>query len=578
MRNAQKILLIILCALLALTGSSQAAEQQTSQTLSDQPSETLSLLKRFNDNVSATTANAFFQQLLSEEFIDETIHFDDNTPPDTLRAQVWYWAGEYLNDNQKYAEATQYLVKALLLLKAGADRSTLADCLNLMAVVYVRLSEYDKAAQYALQCYQLDEASGDPDLISSSLNSLAGIYMTGGQPKEAEQYILKAIDVAHKADNPARMAVLQGMASEVYHALGRDNEALKYADEAYRLDIEGGREGRAMVRLAQKASVLLGLNRWEEAEQLLTEVIPFFRNAGEQHSLGIALNKMGMALLSQKRQAESVPYYREAAQIFSQIGDMANELHSHRGLYESLWEIDPDSAKAELERFNDLKDSIYNSVSAEKLARYNAEFGNDWLQIESHAQRKAKSIALALAAAALLLAAATWWIMRRRHRREQQLNEQLSADISQLREQYQELNMHYDKAMATRPAADDEKLSESDKAFLEQIVKTTNTMIADGQVDATTVAAQMGMSLFQLRQRLSTLTGDTPQAFIQNIRMRRARYLLDKHRQLNITEVARLCGYSDTPNFTRAFKKAFGVTPTQYKPPATTPATDDVSD
>ena len=33
------------------------------------------------------------------------------------------------------------------------------------------------------------------------------------------------------------------------------------------------------------------------------------------HSLAIADNKMGMALLCQKREAEAVPYYREAANL-----------------------------------------------------------------------------------------------------------------------------------------------------------------------------------------------------------------------------------------------------------------------
>ncbi|MBQ9466795.1 MAG: helix-turn-helix transcriptional regulator [Muribaculaceae bacterium] len=52
--------------------------------------------------------------------------------------------------------------------------------------------------------------------------------------------------------------------------------------------------------------------------------------------------------------------------------------------------------------------------------------------------------------------------------------------------------------------------------------------------------------------------------FVQRLRMRRARYFLDKHPELNVNDVAALCGYSDTPNFTRAFKKAFGITPTDY--------------
>ena len=78
------------------------------------------------------------------------------------------------------------------------------------------------------------------------------------------------------------------------------------------------------------------------------------------------------------------------------------------------------------------------------------------------------------------------------------------------------------------------------------------------------VAARLNLSPYQFRQRLSAITGNTPQAFIQVIRMRRARYLLDNHPELNVADVARLCAYNDTPNFSRAFKNTFGITPSQY--------------
>ena len=89
-------------------------------------------------------------------------------------------------------------------------------------------------------------------------------------------------------------------------------------------------------------------------------------------------------------------------------------------------------------------------------------------------------------------------------------------------------------------------------------------MMLQGQVDAEGVAREMGMSLYQFRQRLTNLTGEKPQDFISNLRMKRAQHLLDNHPELNITEIAVLCAYNDTPNFTRAFKKYFGLTPTQY--------------
>ena len=91
-----------------------------------------------------------------------------------------------------------------------------------------------------------------------------------------------------------------------------------------------------------------------------------------------------------------------------------------------------------------------------------------------------------------------------------------------------------------------------------------NDLIANGSVDAATAAERLRLSPYLLRQRLSTLLGETPQSFIQTVRMRRACFLLDNHPELNVTEVSELCAYSDVASFTRSFKKTFGKTPTRY--------------
>ena len=526
-------------------------------------------LEAFNKNQTSENANRFFVELKAAEVVDEDIKFDDKTPAETLRAQVWYWTAEWYYAQQQYTEAVSYAKQALPLCK---NTDTEADCLSLLAITNVRLADYEEAAKYAKLCYAKDEASGDPDLMSSSLNTLAAIYMGAGQPNEAEKYVLKGIEMAKKANNPARMAVLQGMASEVYHAQGNDQEALKHIDLAYEIDEKAGNEPKCMVRLTQKASILIGLHDYKEAEKVLGRVIPYFRKTGNGHELAIACNKMGMTLLSQERPAEAVPYYREAADILQKMGDIYNEVHARRGLYESLWKDNPDEAKEELDRFNYLKDSIYTHESAEQLARYNAEFGNDWLQLENHSQRMQKLQAVGLAVVIALIAIGVWFVMRRRNRRQKTLNEQLRNSLQQLNEQYRQLNIQYDHALQTTTAKaeskdgeEDDNVSAADREFLEKTINIVNQLISDGGVDATSVAARLNMSLFQFRQRLSKVTEETPQTFIQMIRMKRARHLLDNHPELNINEIAVLCAYNDTPNFTRAFKKVFGLTPTQYQ-------------
>ena len=463
---------------------------------------------------------------------------------------------------QQYQEALTTAKKALPLCK-GTDSE--ADCLNLLAIINIRLADYDEAAKYAKQCYILDEKTGDPDVMSSSLNTIAAIYMGANQEDEAEKYVLKGIEMAEKANNPSRMAILQAMASEVYHAKGDDQKALSYIERAYQIDKETGNKAKAKVRLAQKASVLIGLHNYQEAITTLKEVIPFLRESEDRQSLGIACNKMGMAQYNLKHEEEAIKYYREAAEIFMSLGDPYNEVHARKGLYEALWKIDPDEAKVQLDRFTSLKDSIYSNTSADKLAKYNAEFGNDWLQVENHEQRKAKLWAIVALIVAIIVAVCVWFLMRRRQQREKRLNVELSERIRELREKYDILNEQYDNAVATNKPDDREELSVADRQFLEKTTNIVSELIQSGQIDANHVAERLGRSLFQFRQRLTAVTDETPQSFIQNIRMRRACHLLDNHPEMNISEVALLCAYNDTPNFTRAFKKVFGLTPTQYQ-------------
>ena len=524
------------------------------------------LLGQFEKTPRAAEANRLFALLHEEEFTDSLIRFDGSVHADSLRSQVWYWAAEYLYSRQQYKEAAEYGEKALPLLKGKAGES---DCLNLLAVIFIRLTDYTSAARYAKLCYALDEKSGDPDMMSSSLNTLAAIYMGANQPKEAEKYILKALEAVEKAANPSRKAVLLGMASEIYHAIGDDKKSLPYAEESYQLEKQLGHADKAVLRLSQKASALIGLHDYKQAEQILRSAIPQLRAMGDQHSLAIADNKMGMALLCQKREAEAVPFYREAAQILQKMGDMANEMHARRGLYESLWNTQPDSAKMELNRFNDLKDSLYTNASAESLARYSAEFDNDWLQKEREAERSAKhriaGIAIGVILLLTLLAAAIWWVMSRRHKRQAKINEQLTANIGELREKYRQLSIEYNQAMAEQRAQEQTgQLNDADREFLDKTINHINNMMLNGQVDADSVAKAMGMSLYQFRQRLTSVTGEKPQDFITTMRMKRAQHLLDHHPELNIAEIAVLCAYNDTPNFTRAFKKFYGKTPTQY--------------
>lgn len=494
-------------------------------------------------------ANNVMRLFYAAKISDEAIEFEANAPRDSVNQQVWYWASEYFYAHQAYPQALKYGLQALPLCNNDEDR---ANYLSLISLIYFRQSNYEQAANYAKQCYKLDEKSGNPDVMSSSLNTLAGIYIGANQPKEAEQYILKAIELAKQANNPARMAVLNGMASEVYHALGNGKEALKYINEACNIEQELGNEHKLMVRLSQKASVLIGLHDYKGAVNLLNQVIPYLEKEGNKQSLAISCNKMGMALVGQNRDNEAVGYYRKAAEIFANIGDRGNEMHSRKGLYESLWSRNPDSAKIELNRFNDLKDSLYNMASAESLARYNAEFGSDWLQHENELQKaKTQKIIVLGGILLIILVGGVWLFMKRKMRLREAA---LQTIIKGLQPQN---NIEI--------IPEQEELSTSDQELLDRLVDEVRSNMTHGDISIETLASKLCITRGQLNRRIKSITGVTTQQYVLRIRLEHARLLLVDNKETPISEVALECGFEDATSFSRAFRRTFEKSPSQYR-------------
>ena len=531
------------------------------QVAASEGKEVAALLSRFKTGEGQErlqAANRLMETYHQEELTDGLLCFDDRTHPDTLCQQVWYWTAEHYYASGNYQDALQYGELALPLCE-GTDVE--ANCLNLLALGYFRTTQYEAAAEYAKRCYRIDEQSGDPDLMSSSLNTIAGIYIGANQPYEAEKYILKGLEMAHKADNPARMAVLLGMASEVYHAQGDDEKAIQYIDQACEVERKLGRTDRLMVRLAQKASVLVGRHDYADAEQVLSEVIPYFRQTQNVQSLGIACNKMGMALRSQERPLEAIPYYREAADLFVRMGDKHNEMHARKGLYESFWSQYPDSAKMELDRFNDLKDTLYNQATAESLARYNAEFGSDWLQQENEIQRARTRIAILCGIGGMLLLAVLVWIYM--HRRMKLREAALNTIIRQLRDAAGHAEDVKEEAVAD--LQEEKLLSRSDKEFLNKVVTFVIKRVGQSDASIESLASDMCITRGYLNRKLKTITGMTAQQYVQRIRMEQARLILESRTEVTVVDLAMQCGFEDSASFTRAFRRVFGKTPSQYR-------------
>ena len=106
--------------------------------------------------------------------------------------------------------------------------------------------------------------------------------------------------------------------------------------------------------------------------------------------------------------------------------------------------------------------------------------------------------------------------------------------------------------------------SSADKEFLSRIDEVLDRHLDDPDLTIDAFAAEMSMGRTAFYNRVSSVTGYSPNNYIRNFRMKRAAELLtsDKH---TAAEVGYMVGIRDASYFSKLFKDQFGMTPKEYQ-------------
>lgn len=104
----------------------------------------------------------------------------------------------------------------------------------------------------------------------------------------------------------------------------------------------------------------------------------------------------------------------------------------------------------------------------------------------------------------------------------------------------------------------------TDQLFLQNAIRIAEDNMQTEDFDVEAFAAKLAVSRATLNRKIKSITGTSPKAFVRSMRIKRAAYLLAES-DLPINEIFFKVGFYDASNFSRVFKKEFGVTPSQYR-------------
>lgn len=104
---------------------------------------------------------------------------------------------------------------------------------------------------------------------------------------------------------------------------------------------------------------------------------------------------------------------------------------------------------------------------------------------------------------------------------------------------------------------------DADIGWLKEATETIVENLTDPEFSVERLCGKMAMSRSALFRKFKAITGDSPQHYIMQVRLRKAAELLHQKRN-NINEVAFMSGFADSKYFSTAFKKQYGKTPSEY--------------
>ncbi len=138
---------------------------------------------------------------------------------------------------------------------------------------------------------------------------------------------------------------------------------------------------------------------------------------------------------------------------------------------------------------------------------------------------------------------------------------ELQVRVANLIAGRQKLQEHYRKTLNAF-APKEVKAESLDAMFLSKVRDAVEANLDDENFSVVELGSQVGMSRSQLHRKLSALTGFSPNEVIRNMRLERAKQLLEQ-KAGNASEVSYMTGFNSPAYFAKCFKDYFGVTPSE---------------
>lgn len=252
-----------------------------------------------------------------------------------LRAKAYNRLAIIHKKKGEYKEAIKYNIKSLDIIE---DEKEMTPVLNSIAIIYSTLENYEKALPYFERALEIEKKQNNYRKTSRIYQNIALVNQYMGKLDQAKEYLGKSLEIEEKTNNPMGLAEIYSM--QAY--LDEDNE-----------DYEKALENR-----------FKALKIFKELERLSYELYE--------------VNNIGVIYLHQKKYTKAIEQFNRALESATLIEDREMKKEAFYNLSLSYREMkNYKESLFYLEKFNSLKDSIFNLTTSQQIAELEEKYESE---------------------------------------------------------------------------------------------------------------------------------------------------------------------------------------------------------
>lgn len=301
---------------------------------------------------------------------------------DTIKAHNLFLLAKMQSDIDPNI-AIDYLNQARTFLANSPNDRILSDVTNQLGYNYYYLGDFNSSLKYFLEMMKICERRNNILGIAAAHNNIGSIYLELEDTTNALSHNLEALKIRKKnskndKEGKNEIAMSYGNVGKSYFAMGNYVKAMEYYELALNLSKELGNKQREALMLNNIGSILAEKGKYDEAYPYFTKALDIYKEVDSPEKIALCLNNIAEIHYRKGEYQKSADNYKNSliySQKVSALSDMKNSFDGLQNCYIQL--KDYKSAYEYLNKYFELKDSIFGEENTEQMNELLAKFDSD---------------------------------------------------------------------------------------------------------------------------------------------------------------------------------------------------------